>query len=76
MLYNRAVNIMSVAYHYFTIKPGLFEARVFVYEKFFRAFQPLSRISAEEKGCRTNLLVRQPRKCLVKFLRVMTLENR
>ena len=30
MPYNRAVNVMEFAYHYFTTKPGLFEARVFV----------------------------------------------
>ena len=27
---NRAVNIMEFGYPYFTIRPGLFEARVFV----------------------------------------------
>ena len=30
MLHNQAVNVMGFAYHYFTTKPGLFEARVFV----------------------------------------------
>ena len=30
MSYNRAVNANGFAYHYFTIRPGLFEARVFV----------------------------------------------
>jgi len=47
MSYNRAVNVMGFAYHYFTIRPGLFEARVFV--------------SSDIKDCRTNHLVRQPR---------------
>ena len=49
MSYNRAVNVMGFAYHYyhyFTIRPGLFEARVFV--------------SSDIKDCRTNHLVRQP----------------
>ena len=30
MPYNQAVNVMGFAYHYFTIKPGLFEAQGFV----------------------------------------------
>ena len=30
MSYNRAENVNGFAYHYFTIRPGLFEAQVFV----------------------------------------------
>ena len=57
MPYNRAVNVMGVAYHYFTIKPGLFEARVFI---IIRKINLLGRILFTEKDCRTNYLVRQP----------------
>ena len=46
MPYNQAVNVMGFAYHYFTIKPGLFEAQGFVLWM--------------KRGCRTNHLVRQP----------------
>ena len=57
MKYNRAVNVMGFAYHYFTIMPGFFEARVFI---FIKEIRPAGRISSTEKDCRTNLLVRQP----------------
>ena len=37
MTYNQAVNVMGVAYHYFTIKPGLFEAwaLLFIRDRFY-----------------------------------------
>ena len=57
MPYNRAVNVMGFAYHYFTIKPGLFEARVFI---IIRKIRLLGRILFTKKDCRTNYLVRQP----------------
>ena len=33
MRYNQAVNVMGIAYHYFTIKPKLFEAWAFIFYK-------------------------------------------
>ena len=57
-MYNRAVNVMGFAYHYFTTRPGLFEARVFVFYKRNPADWPdFFRV---EKDCRTNSLMRQP----------------
>ena len=48
---------MGFAYHYFTIKPGLFEVRVFVFYKRIPAEWP---DFIRRKDCRTNHLVRQP----------------
>ncbi len=44
MPYNRAVNVIWFAYHYFTIKPELFEARAI---RFIREIRPPGRISPD-----------------------------
>jgi hypothetical protein len=64
MSYNRAVNIKEFAYHYFTIRPGLFEARVFVSVKIRSNLFYFSLGFGELSGL--NLVIKNPAVDLVK----------
>ena len=64
MSYNRAVNANGFAYHYFTIRPGLFEAQVFVSVKIRSDLFYFSLVFGKLSSL--NLVIKKPAVDLVK----------